>query len=123
MPFIRFWWDRVEGTLLDDKFVKRKWDAGSKRYFEIRDYAVETNDRGGRPVRLVIRDRALFLKLPSRGSQVPLRVNSKRTKAAFDRHNTSIDPGWHLDKHDRKQRAADEARFDATLKGLPNRND
>jgi hypothetical protein len=122
MPFIKFWWDRVDGILLDDKFVERKWDAGSKRHFVIRDYAVETNDREGRPVRLVIRDRALFLDLPPRGSSVPLRVNRKRTKAAFDRYNTSIDPSANLDEHDRQQRAADEARFEATLRDVPNRD-
>ena len=119
MPFLRFWWDRVDGVLLVDRFVKRTWDAGSKTWFEIRDYAVEIEDREGRPVRLVIRDRSLFLKLPPKGSQVPLRVNRRRTKAAFDRHNTSIDPSASLDEHDRKERAADQARWEATLNGPP----
>jgi hypothetical protein len=61
----------------------------------------------------VIRDRSLFLRLPPRGSRVPLRVNRRRTKAAFDREGTSIDPSASLDQHDEDRRAADEARWDA----------
>lgn len=104
-------WDRVEGTYLDTKFVKRKWEAGSKRWFEINDYLVEIAGADGRPVRLLIRDRAAFLKLPAPGSAVPLRVNKRRTKAAFDRRGTSLDPSVALREHDEARRAADEARW------------
>jgi hypothetical protein len=106
-------WDRVEGTYLDSKFVERKWEAGSEMLFEINDYLVEVAGSDGEPVRLVIRDRAAFLRLPAPGSPVPLRVNRKRTKAAFDRRGTSLDPAVALHERDEAQRAADEARWNS----------
>jgi hypothetical protein len=106
-------WDRVEGRYLDSKFVERKWEAGSEMLFEINDYLVEVTGRDGQPVRLVIRDRAAFLRLPAPGGMVPLRVNKKRTKAAFDRRGTSLDPAVALRERDAAKRAEDEARWNA----------
>ncbi len=74
-------------------------------------------DDGGK--RLTIEEKSFQLghPPPAIGDTVPILVNRKRTKAAFDLKDERLD--WQRRDRDRgkAQRAADEARFEARLQG------
>ena len=68
-------------------------------------------------MRLPIKEKTFKVKLPPIGGTVPVLVNSKRTKAAFDRKDPRIDAIASRETAEAAERAADQARFDEELKG------
>ncbi len=70
---------------------------------------MELTGRDGQPVQLTIKEKAFKLKLPEPGNPVPILVNPKQTKAAFDLDDSRID----AEAARRAEEAADEARADA----------
>lgn len=114
-------WERVEGTLLAEKHVKKKWEAGSQRFRTIFDYMVEIVGADGEPIRLVIREDTLKVAGLSLtvGKRVRLLVNKKRTKAAFDTKGPRIGTAADRAAREKKERDAKDARFDQLLKDGP----
>ncbi len=110
----RWRWEKLDATLVDSKFVRReRFSAQSPTFFQEWDYMVELPPgRDGAPTRLVIREKTFKLDLPEIGGTVPVLVNPKRTKAAFDLDDPRIDAVGRLK---RKEQARDERRFKEKL--------
>jgi hypothetical protein len=105
---LRFHWDRIEATLVDQRYDKTVGgDPPLRRY----EYMVEVPGLDGEPVRLTFKEYVVKVDPPPVGERVGLRVNRKRTKAMFDlqdpRVNRSLKTAAQVDA----QRAADKARF------------
>jgi len=109
-------WERVEGTLIAEKHVKKKWDAGGGRFRTIFDYMVEIVDTDGEATRLVIREDTLTVAGLSVGKRVRLLVNKQRTKAAFDTKGPPIGAAADRAARKKRERDAKQARFDQLLK-------
>jgi hypothetical protein len=62
---------------------RHAYNAKTGPFFQVHDYMVELPGRDGSPTRLVIREKTFKLKLPLPAT-VPVVVNKRRTKAAFD---------------------------------------
>lgn len=113
MPF-KIGWEKVDARVVDfrlHKLVVQNGDAGSYNH-EICDYIVQFAGSDGGQKRLMIRQNASRLNLPPASQPVPILVNKKRTKAAFDLDGTSIDAIGNY----KKQTAADKASADARFK-------
>ena len=77
---------------------------------------VEVPGADGQPTRLVIRVKNPNLDLPDLGATVPVLVNRRRTKAAFDLDDPSISPRARrkLGEQRQKAKAAEKkAKFEA----------
>jgi len=77
---------------------------------------VEVPGADGQPTRLVIRVKNPNLDLPDLGATVPVLVNRRRTKAAFDLDDPSISPDARrkLGEQRHKAKAAEKkAKFEA----------
>ena len=86
-------------------------------HYQVWDYIVELPPENGRDhVRLVIRDRTYRLDLPDVGGQVPVLVNKKRTKAAFDLKGASINAVDNLKRKQKAREARDKERFERKLR-------
>ena len=112
----RWRWERRDATLVDQKFVRRT-TANVHRgiYYQVWDYMVEIAGPAGDPKRLVIREKTFKLDLPEVGGTVPVLVNKKRTKAAFDLKDPRIDAIGRLDAKAKAKRKRDEQRFKEKL--------
>lgn len=89
------------------------WDR-----IEVWEYIVEFPDTDGQPVRLPIKEKTFMLRLPDVGGTVPVLVNGRRTKAAFDLKDPRTDAVAALKRVEKAREERDEARFEARLKGL-----
>jgi hypothetical protein len=79
---------------------------------------VEVPGADGQPTRLVIRVKNPNLDLPDLGATVPVLVNRRRTKAAFDLDDSSISLAARRKLGEQRQKAnaaAKKAKFDAKL--------
>jgi hypothetical protein len=118
---LRIGWEKAQAKLVAQNRVKKSVqtpDRGSAYVLQVWDYMVEVADRDGEPTRLVIRVKNPNLDLPQLGGTVPVLVNRKRTKAAFDTDDPSIsiDARRKLGEERRKAKAAEKkAKFDAKL--------
>ncbi len=116
----RWGWDRVEAKLIDQKFVRRRpMNKDRTVHYQAWDYMVELREQTTKPIRLVIRERTYNLTNPQVGDVVPIRVNRKRTKAAFDLGDPRIGFGAAQKRSEaaRKARQAeDEERFERKLR-------
>jgi hypothetical protein len=95
-------------------------DPQQPRIVQIWDYLVEVPGRDGQPVRLTIRVKGFGFELPEPGHMVPVLVNRRRTKAAFDVDDPSISLSAQYDQgaKQRKAKAAeDKAEFDSLRSG------
>lgn len=116
-----FGWDRLEAKLIDQRFVRRdayQSERGGRTSFQVWEYMVELPlDEGG--TRLLIEEKTFNLGHPGPqiGDAVPIRVNRKRTKAAFDLDDPRLDWQAANERRERAERAEDEARFKAKLEG------
>jgi hypothetical protein len=108
----RWGWDRLDAKLIDQKFVRRD-SANAKRgiYYQVWDYMVELPPSEGGTRRLVIREKTYKLDLPEVGGVVPVLVNKKRTKAAFDLKDPRIDAVGRLKAKQKAREQRDEQRF------------
>jgi hypothetical protein len=118
-PVFRMGLTKEQGKLISQYMVKEyAQNAGDMGpgIVQVWDYLVEVPGRDGQPVRLTIRVKGIGFDLPEPGNMVPVLVNRRRTKAAFDVDDPSISRSAQYDQ-DAKQRkakaAADKAEFDS----------
>ncbi len=78
---LRFRWDRVEATLVDQRFDKF---VGGDPPLQRWEYMVEVPGLDGEPVRLTFTEYLVKVDPPAIGEQVGVWVNRTRTKATFD---------------------------------------
>ena len=117
-PVFRMGLTKEQATLVSQYMVKEYSQNSDTqpRIVQVWDYLVEVPGRDGQPVRLTIRVKGFGFDLPEPGHMVPVLVNRRRTKAAFDVDDPSISLGAQY-KRDAKKRkdkaAADKAEFEA----------
>ncbi len=113
----RWGWTKLDAKLIDTKFVRRyETSARSGTFFQEWDYMVELPAGvEGPATRLVIREKTYKLDLPEVGGTVPILVNKKRTKAAFDLDDPRIDAVGRLEAREKARRQRDEERFEEKL--------
>lgn len=120
-PVFRMGLTREQGRLLSKYMVKEYFQNGTQpRMVEVWDHLVEVPGRDGQPVRLTIRVKGNGFDLPEPGNVVPVLVNRRRTKAAFDVDDPSISRSARYDRGARERRAkaaADKAEFEALRSG------
>ena len=116
-------WRPVDAKLIDQRFLKRgayQSDAGGRTAYQVWEYMVELPAEHGVPVRLTIEEKTFNLGHPGPqvGETVPVLVNRKRTQAVFNLKDPRLD--WQAARKAREERekAEDETRFQARLKGL-----
>ena len=110
---LRLNWEKVEGKVVAQNLVRRV-DRNTEQYGHVViktfDYMVEIADLDGQPKRLIIREESAKLRLPDNGNPVPLLVNAKRTKAAFDLDGTAIDAVGRSKLADKRRKEQQKAR-------------
>lgn len=115
----RFGWDHVDAKLIDQRFLRRgDYNVHTPGSYQVWEYIVEVTEADGGTVRLPIKEKTFKLKLPEIGGTVPVLVNKRRTKAAFDLKDPRIDAIGALDRAEAARKERDEARFEARLKGI-----
>ena len=115
----RFGWDHIDAKLIDQRFLRRgDYNVQTPGSYQVWEYIVELTEADGRTVRLPIKEKTFKLKLPDIGGTVPVLVNKRRTKAAFDLKDPRIDAIGALEEAEAARKERDEARFEARLKGL-----
>ena len=111
--------------LVSQYMVKEYTQNGTEpRIVQVWDYLVEVPGRDGQPVRLTIRVRGFGFDLPEPGHMVPVLVNRRRTKAAFDVDDPSISLSAQYArgaKHRKAKAAADKDEFDSLRSGKDER--
>jgi hypothetical protein len=118
---LRIGWQKAQAKFVAQHRVRKSIEAredGPSYVLQVWDYMVEVPGADGQPTRLVIRIKNPHLDLPQLGSTVPVLVNRRRTKAAFDMDDPSIsfDARRKLGKARQKAKAAEkQAKFDAKL--------
>jgi hypothetical protein len=111
---LRIGWRRTEATLIDRVHVRDdafQSEMGGRTRFQVWDHLVELDDG----TRLVIRERSFEVELPPLGRPVPVLVNRRRTKAAFDLDDPAISTGARMklaDARREERRKEKRARFD-----------
>ncbi len=113
----RWGWAKLDARLIDQKLVRRYATAPHSGVFiQEWDYIVELPAGVEGPAkRLVIREKTYKLDLPPTGGAVPVVVNRKRTKAAFDLEDPRIDAVGRLEAKEKARKQRDEERFKANL--------
>jgi hypothetical protein len=117
-----FGWDPVDAKLIDQRFVRKdayQSEMGGRTNFQVWEYMVELPAGEGPPVRLTIEEKSFELGHPGPqiGDSVPILVNRKRTRAAFNLKDARLDWQGASKRRERAAREADEARFEAKLEG------
>jgi hypothetical protein len=113
-----FGWDHIDAKLIDQRFLRRgDYNVHTPGSYQVWEYIIEFTE-GGRTVRLPIKEKTFKLRLPDLGGIVPILVNRRRTKAAFDLKDPRIDAIAALTKAEKAREERDEARFEARLEGL-----
>ena len=117
----RIGWTKTQAKFVAQNKVRKSIqnrEDGPSFVLQVWDYMVELPDSDGQPTRLVIRMKNPNLDLPELGSMVPVVVNRRRTKAAFDLDDPSISPDARrkLGEERHKAKAAEKrAKFEAKL--------
>jgi hypothetical protein len=118
---LRIGWEKAEAKFVArnrvSKSIQNRGD-GPSYVVLVWDFMVEVPGTDGQPTRLVIRVKNPNLDLPDLGETVPVLVNRRRTKAAFDLDDPSISPDARrrLGQQRQKAKAAEKkAKFDAKL--------
>jgi hypothetical protein len=115
---------RIGGEKAQAKFVARNRvsksiqgrEGGASYVLQVWDFMVEVPGADGLPTRLVIRVKNPNLDLPDLGATVPVLVNRRRTKAAFDVDDPSISPDARRKLGEQRHKAnaaAKKAKFEA----------
>ena len=116
---LRIGWRKEQAKFIAQNRVRKSIanrEDGPSFVLQVWDYMVEAPGPDGQPTRLVIRVKNPSLDLPEIGGMVPVLVNRRRTKAAFDMDDPSISPDARrkLGEQRRKAKeAAKKAKFDA----------
>ena len=117
MRIFRFRWEHLDAKLIDQRFLERgDYNVNTPGSYQVWEYIVEFTDEMGQAKRLPIKEKTFKLKLPEIGGTVPILVNKKRTKAAFDLKDPRIDAVGALKRKEKAEKARDEARFKEKLK-------
>jgi hypothetical protein len=118
---LRIGWQKAQATLVARNRVSKKIQSredGPSFVLQVWDFMVEVPGADGEPTRLVIRVRNPSLTLPELGGTVPVLVNRRRTKAAFDLDDPGISPEARRklgEQRHREKAAAKRAAFEAKL--------
>ena len=118
---LKIGWKKAQARLVAQNRVSKSIQGrsdGPSYVLQVWDYMVEVPGTDGEPTRLVIRVRNPSLDLPELGGTVPVLVNRRRTKAAFDLDDPSISPEARRKLGERQHQekvAAKKAKFDAKL--------
>ena len=118
---LRIGWEKTQAKLVARNRVRKSIQGredGASYVLQVWDFMVEVPGGDGQPTRLVIRVKNPNLDLPDLGGTVPVLVNRRRTKAAFDHDDPSISPDARrkLGEQRQKAKAAEkQAKFDAKL--------
>jgi hypothetical protein len=118
---LRIGWEKEQAKFVARNRVRKSIqgrDDGPSYVLQVWDFMVEVPGPDGQPTRLVIRVKNPNLDLPELGATVPVLVNRRRTKAAFDLDDPSISPDARrkLGEQRHKAKAAEkQAKFDAKL--------
>jgi hypothetical protein len=118
---LRIGWQTEQARFVAQNRVSKRMAAredGPSYVLQVWDYMVEVPGRDGQPTRLVIRVKNPFLDLPELGATVPVLVNRRRTKAAFDMDDPSISHDARRKLGEERQKAkaaAKKAKFQARL--------
>ena len=118
---LRIGWQKAQAKFVAQNRVRKSIEAregGPSYVLQVWDFMVEVPGADGQPTRLVIRVKNPDLDLPELGATVPVLVNRRRTKAAFDRDDPSISPGARRKLGEQRHKAnaaAKKAKFDAKL--------
>lgn len=113
----RLGWERREAKLIDQRFLERgAYNVHSPVRYQVWEYLVEFHDEGGTTVRLPIKEKTFKVDLPQLGGTVPILVNRRRTKAAFDLKDPRIDAVGRLKARERRRKKADRERFEQKLR-------
>ena len=92
---LRIGWEKAQAKFVARNRVRKSIQArddGPSYVLQVWDFMVEVPGPDGQPTRLVIRVKNPNLDLPELGATVPVLVNRRRTKAAFDLDDPSISP-------------------------------
>ena len=118
---LRIGWEKAQAKFVArnrvSKSIQSRGDGPSYALL-VWDFMVEIPGTDGEPTRLVIRVKNPNLDLPELGATVPVLVNRRRTKAAFDLDDPSISPDARRKLGEQRQKAnaaAKKAKFDAKL--------
>jgi hypothetical protein len=118
---LRIGWEKAQAKFVAQNRVRKSiqgLEDGPSYVLQVWDYMVEVPGADGQPTRLVIRVKNPNLDLPDLGATVPVLVNRRRTKAAFDLDDPSISPGARRKLGEQRQKAkaaAKKAKFEAKL--------
>ncbi len=113
----RFRWDQIEAKLIDQRFLRRDdYNVKTPGSYQVWEYLVEFTGPDGTVVRLPIEEKTFKVDLPEVGGTVPVLVNKKRTKAAFDLKDPRIDAVGRLDRKAKARKRRDEERFEKKLR-------
>jgi hypothetical protein len=118
---LRIGWQKAQAKLVARNRVSKSIQGredGASYVLLVWDFMVEVPGADGQPTRLVIRVKNPSLDLPDLGGTVPVLVNRRRTKAAFDLDDPSISPDARRKLGEQRQKdkaAAKKAKFDAKL--------
>ncbi len=113
-----FGWDRIDAKLIDQRFLERgDYNVHSPGSYQVWEYIIEFADADGTQVRLPVKEKTFKIRLPDIGGTVPILVNKRRTKAAFNLKDPRIDAVGALKRTQKARKKRDEARFKARLEG------
>jgi hypothetical protein len=116
--FLRFRWEKVDATLIDQRFVRRdSYNVERGGSYQVWEYLVELPGPDGHPVRLSFEEKTFKVDLPPVGKQVPVLVNRSRTKAMFDLDDPRIDAIGRLKKKEQARKRRDDERFERKRAG------
>jgi len=91
-------WDHMNAKLIDQRFLKEAKTSGTAGTgtsgvgvsYQVWEYIVEFPDTDGKLVRRAFNEKTYKVRLPGIGGTVPILVNKRRTKTAFDVKNPRI---------------------------------
>jgi hypothetical protein len=118
---LRIGWQKEQAKFVAQNRVRKSVanrEDGPSFVLQVWDYMVEVPGSDGQPTRLVIRVKNPSIDLPELGGTVPVLVNRRRTKAAFDMNDPSISPDARRKLGEQRQKAKDAAKkatFDAKI--------
>lgn len=119
---LKIGWEKADATLIDQRFVKRDHfqnaQGGQGTAYQVWEYLVELPGSDGRPVRLSFKEKTYNIRHTENGSIVPVLVNKKRTKAAFDLKDPRINSEASTKARERAEKEAADARFEANKREL-----
>jgi hypothetical protein len=116
---LRIGWEKAQAKFVAQNRVRKSIQGrsdGPSYVLQVWDFMVEVPGADGQPTRLVIRVKNPNLDLPDLGATVPVLVNRRRTKAAFDLDDPSISPDARRklgEQRHKDKAAAKKAKFEA----------